>query len=135
MWSLISATVATGRDMASSTGMKASVMVVRARSTSGVSALPKTMRPTDSAIRPRKVNRWANTFNGAAKRNTRPGRFMCCLAQPSAEPLGLPSYSVHADQNVAQRPHLFEATAGAERHAGQRIVGHRHRQAGGVPQH
>src|SRR5258705_41920 len=43
--------------------------------------------------------------------------------------------SVRSDQHVPEGLHLLEAAPGAERDARQRIVGDRHRQAGGVTQH
>jgi hypothetical protein len=45
------------------------------------------------------------------------------------------SLSPHIDQHVFQSLHFFESTAGAERHAGQRVVRDRNRQSRSVPQY
>src|SRR3546814_10537933 len=42
---------------------------------------------------------------------------------------------IHGDQHVLQDLHFLQAAAGAERHAGERVVGDGNRQAGGSPKH
>src|SRR5690348_15297812 len=146
------ATAVTGCATSRSTGAAVSPTATRRCSKMSVSALPRKISTTDRSRNNGSAKRWAAALTGAVSRNTETvrSRKPRLHRQARQEPPGrktrycevtrrmppstcrLDTVLVHADEHVPQRLHLFQGATGAEGDAGERILGDRHREPGGV---